>query len=307
MPIISFVKPFYLTFLAFIPLIILAHFLTLKRRRSQALKFANFDAIARIRGIDLLSKNLVVLGLTILLVALITLSLSGMTILRNSDTSAISFVIAIDTSRSMEATDFAPNRFEAAKATAITFINSAPFGTNIGVISFSGNSFIEATITPDKTITRNAVQGIPLSSIGGTDISEAIITSTNLLEGQESKSIILLSDGRLNVGSIANTIDYANLHAVTVHTIAIGTVEGGETSFGLSKLDEEVLKASAYNTGGQFFSAENKETLEESLLGIMDIKVGKIKQNVSSQLLIAALIIFMIEYVLINTRYRVLP
>ena len=65
--ILTFTKSIYLLLLVIVPLIILLHFLTLKRRRIHALKFANFDAIARVKGIDIISKKISILILTALI------------------------------------------------------------------------------------------------------------------------------------------------------------------------------------------------------------------------------------------------
>src|SRR3989344_4807195 len=100
--IIYFTRPDYLLFLGLIPLVILIHFFMLKRKRAFALTFANFDALARVKGVDLLSKNIVVLVITILIIILLSLSLSGTTMNRVLYSSSSSFVIAVDTSGSME-------------------------------------------------------------------------------------------------------------------------------------------------------------------------------------------------------------
>jgi Ca-activated chloride channel homolog len=305
--IIGFEKPLYLLLLNLIPLVILIYFITLKRKRVQALKFANFDAIAKIKGVDLLSKNIFTLVLTIIIIILVVLSLAGLNVQRTLYSSSFSFVLAIDSSKSMEATDFSPTRLEAAKDTAISFVDSTPSGTKIGVISFSGNSLIEQRLTDDKFLIEQTITKIQQSSVGGTDISEAVVTSTNLLEGEQAKSVIILSDGQLNVGSIDEIIKYAGENDVIVHTIAIGTQTGGSTTYGISKLDEDALKAIAYNTNGEFFKAENKEALKEAFSKIMDLKLKNVTFNLSNYALLAALMLFVVEYILVNTRYRVLP
>lgn len=303
----EFTRPEYLILLALVPLIIFLHFYMLKRKRVHALKFANFDAIARVRGVDILSKNIVVLVTTVLLVLLIILALSGLRIQATLYSSSFSYILAIDSSTSMEATDILPDRITAAKETATTFARSLPRGTRLGVISFSGNAFIEQTLTEDKGLIESAILDIPLSTIGGTDLEEAAVTSSNLLEGEEAKAVVLLSDGRINVGTIDNAIQYANNRDVVIHTIAIGTPEGGTTSYGLSKIDEDALKALAHNTGGQYFFAGSKEELQSSLNQIIELKFKKVSLDTTRYLLLATLVLFLVEYVLINTRFRVLP
>ncbi|MBI2452388.1 VWA domain-containing protein [Candidatus Pacearchaeota archaeon] len=304
---VEFTHPKYLFLLGIIPLIIIIHFIALKRKRINALKFANFEAIARVKGVDLISKNIFILILTVIISILIILALSGMSYERILPSSSSSFMIAIDNSKSMEATDFPPSRLEAAKETASLFVDTLPTGTKVGVVSFSGNTFIEERITDDKELIKQAIKKIPLSAIGGTDLNDAIVTSSNLLEGEEAKTIILLSDGRINVGTLDDAIIYANNAHVIVHTVGIGTTEGGLTSFGLSKADEDSLKGIALNTNGRFFKAENKEELGRTLSEIVDLKLKKVPLNLAPYFILAALAIFIFEYILFNTRYKVLP
>ena len=207
----------------------------------------------------------------------------------------------------MEATDFFPNRLEVAKQAAINFVKSTPSGTKIGIISFSGNSFVEHYLTSDKEALISAITKIPLSSIGGTDTGEAIITATNILEGEEAKVIILISDGRINIGSLENSLNYANKHQAIVHSMGIGTEEGGKTSYGLSKIDEDALKAIAYNTGGKYFKINSIEALSESFGQITELKFKKVKSDITPYLTLLTLILFLLEYILISTRFRVLP
>lgn len=301
---ISFSNPGYLFFLLVIPLLIFIHFATLKATRTSALKFANFPAIARIRGVEFFSKNILTLFLTIAVVFLLVMSLSGATLNVVIDASSYSFVVALDTSQSMEANDISPNRMEGAKESALDFVESAPLTTRIGVISFSGNVLIEQDLTNDKSLIKTAIRNIDISEIAGTDLYEAVITGTNLLKAEETKAIVLLSDGQVNVGGIEDAIEYANDNKVVLHTIAIGSEEGGLTSYGFSKLDEDSLKALAYNTDGVFSRALNKEELSNSLDEIIKKTRRKVGIELDAYLLIASIILFTIEYFLINSRYR---
>ena len=77
---VSFTHPFYLVFLFAIPVLILLHFFGLKNIKGRALSFANFESIARVRGIDLYSKNILLLFFNILFVVLLVFALSGFTL-----------------------------------------------------------------------------------------------------------------------------------------------------------------------------------------------------------------------------------
>lgn len=305
--IVTFAKPGYLIYLAIVPLLVLLHFALIGRQKKRAMKFANFDAMSRVQGVELLSKNIFFLLLTSIVVALVVFSLADMTIQTVIPASSYSFIIALDTSRSMEATDYLPTRLEAAKQTAKDFIDSTPLGTKIGVISFSGNAFIEQSVTNDKELAKQAIDRISISSIGGTDLSEPIITGSNLLKGEDAKAIILLGDGQINVGTIADAIDYANKNNVLVHTIAIGTPAGGKTTYGISKADIDSLKALSFGTDGKFFNAVDKSALSSAYISVLHLQIKKVDISISNYLLLAALGVLVVEYFLFNARYKVLP
>lgn len=304
MALISFINPQYLLFLLLVPLFIFIHFFTLKSAKSTALKFANFPAISKIKGVDFFSKNFVVTTLSIIVLVLLVLSLSGMTFNTVINASSYSFVIALDSSTSMEADDFSPDRMSAAKEAALDFVDSTPIGTRIGVISFSGNALIEKEVVDDKSAVKNAIKDVVISDISGTDLYEAVITGTNLLKLEDAPAIILLSDGQINVGAVTWAINYANDNDVVVHTIGVGTEEGGITSFGLSKLDEDSLRSLAHNTDGEFFRAVDGEQLVSSFNNVIDKTPKKIGIDLSIYLLIVAILLFGLEYFLINSRYR---
>jgi Ca-activated chloride channel family protein len=298
-----FSNPKYLFILLVIPLLLFIHFFSLSNRKKHALDFANFDSISRIQGIDFFSKNMVSLFLTILVVVLLTFSAAGLTVQVLKKSSSFSFVIAIDSSQSMEANDIIPNRLEAAKETSIGFVNTDSLRGNIGVVSFSGNTKIESSLTDNKDVTIKAIREITISNFGGTDIYDLVMTSTNLLENEGAKSIIIFSDGQNNVGQIEDAIKYANNNNVIIHTIGVGTKEGGMTSYALSKLDEDSLKSLAYNTNGKYFSVTNKGELSNSLSEIFGLTEKKVFINLTIYLILASFILIFIDFFLRSTRY----
>jgi Ca-activated chloride channel family protein len=304
---VNFIYPKYLFLLAIIPLLVLLHFFLIKVKRKDAVRFANFDAIAKIRGIDLYSKNLVVIGITIVISVLIIFSLAGLNIQREVTSSAQSYVIAVDVSQSMEAKDVLPSRIDAAKIAAGNFIDFSPPGTKIAIISFSGNSFIEQELTTDKSLAKSGLDRIVLSTIGGTDPAEAIISATNVLALEDGKAMILISDGRINVGDIDNALQYAKKNNVIIHTIGVGTTEGGQTSFGISKIEEESLQSAAYSTGGKYFKVSSQEELSKSFQEVLEYKLKKVSFDMSKYMLSAVLVLLIIQYILINTKYRMMP
>lgn len=304
---ITFTHQKYLFLLLVIPFFILIHVLSLRSTRRKALSFANFEAISRIKGIELFSKNITTLFLSVVIIFLLIFSISGLTLHTQATASSFSFVLAIDSSRSMEAKDMNPSRIEVAKQVAKEFVDASPATTRIGVVSFSGNSYINQDITENKDLVKDAINGIEISLIEGTDIYEVLITSTNLLKNEESRAIILLSDGQLNVGELDKAVQYANDNDVFIHTIVVGTKEGGKTTFGVSKVDEDALKALSYNTEGEFFNATNKATLSDSFNKALKLTKKKVSVELAPYLLLTSLVLFLVEYFLINMKYRIFP
>jgi Ca-activated chloride channel family protein len=304
---ITFAHPRYLLLLLIIPLFFLIHLLTLKNTKNRALRFANFEAISRIKGVDFFSKNITVFLLSVFVIFFLVISVSGLTLHRQIEASSFSFILAIDSSRSMEAKDMQPNRLEVAKETAKSFVDSTPASTKIGVVSFSGSTYIHTGLTEDKDEIKEAIDKIERSFIEGTDIYEVVITSTNLLENEEARAVILLSDGQMNVGEIDYAIEYANKNDVIVHTIAVGTEEGGETSYGISKLDEDSLKALAYNTEGEFSKAQDEDSLINSFSSKLELTNKKISTDLSFYFVLTSIFLFVLVYVLVNSRNKLLP
>ncbi len=115
-------------------------------------------------------------------------------------------ILAIDTSLSMEATDVQPNRFEAAKAAAKTFVDLLPPKINVALLSFNGNATLKVPPTTDHDRLRQGVEGLKLGQ--GTAIGEAIFASLDAIAAappdeagtQAPARVVLLSDGSTTVG-----------------------------------------------------------------------------------------------------------
>jgi Ca-activated chloride channel family protein len=304
---ILFLRPQYLLLLFVVPLLIAIHFVTLKSKKQEAILFANFEAISRIKGIDIYSKNIFILALSIAMIFFMVLGISGLTFKQELYSESFSFVVAIDNSQSMSANDMLPTRLDAAKRISSEFVDSAKIGTKIGVVSFSGNAVIEQGLSDDKDIVNARIREIVISNVGGTDIDGAVNAAVRVFGDEENKALILLSDGQINTGDINDSLDNAVKRGIVINTIALGTLEGGEAVYGMSKLNEDVLKAFAFNTGGRFFKAGSAEELKKDFESISSSKLTEVNINLSNYLFFAAIIIFVIEFVLINTRYRSIP
>lgn len=92
-------------------------------------------------------------------------------------------VLAIDTSRSMLATDLNPNRLEAARAIALEFLKVAPATTQIGLASFSDVATVLVPPTTDRERVREAIAQLKVAQ--NTSLTSAVVTGVRMLPGRK--------------------------------------------------------------------------------------------------------------------------
>jgi len=182
-------------------------------------------------------------------------------------------IVAIDVSRSMEATDVEPNRMEAARNAAAAFIENLPETFNVGLVAFSGSTSVVATPSTDHESVAAGLEGIPMSN--STAIGEAVFTSLDqvatMADGDEGVDvparIVLLSDGTNTSGRSPDEAAVAATEAaIPVSTIAYGTQDGTVELQGQVvpvPVDVEALAALAEGTGGQAYTAESGDELAQ--------------------------------------------
>lgn len=189
----------------------------------------------------------------------------------------IDIMLAIDTSLSMQAVDFEPNRLEAAKLTAKTFV-AGRVQDRIGLVTFGGGTMLACPLTLDFGALSSRIEALEAGMAGreGTALGEGIVSAVNHLKDSQAKSrvIVLLTDGRGNVGIDALTGAKA-AQAFGIKVYAIGTAKKGEALMPVDDpvlgrqmmaiaddLDEETLSEVARLTGGEYFRARNLSELK---------------------------------------------
>ncbi|NDG69866.1 MAG: VWA domain-containing protein [Proteobacteria bacterium] len=181
-------------------------------------------------------------------------------------------IVAIDTSRSMLATDMAPTRLARAKLFTQDLVRLLQ-GDRIGLVAFAGSAFLQAPLTLDYNAVTNALDELDTTVIpkGGTNIAAAITAAREAFgkaEGQ-TRALIILTDGEeLAADGIAAAKQAAG-EGIRIFTVGIGSPEGslipirlddGRSDFVrdsagkpvTSKLDDSRLKEIASATGGFF-------------------------------------------------------
>ena len=305
---VSFLYPQFLLFLLLIPVVILIYFLSSFYGKKKAIIFPNFEAIERVSGTDIFSKNFISLYFNIAIIFLVVIGISGTIIHTQASTSSYSFIIAVDNSGSMKTQDIDPNRLEAAKSAANKFVDLLPFGVDVGVIEFSGDAVVLGKLDNSKMKTKSAINSVDFGEIQGTNIFNAVVAANKLFENRKMKTVILISDGQLNVGDTGQIIRYANRNNILINTILVGTKEGGLTeSNTISTSDEDIMKSLSFNTDGKSFSVQDKLSLENSFYDILTKQDREVEIDISFYLFIVALILLCIDWFLFNFRFRTLP
>ncbi|MDH6533377.1 VWA domain-containing protein [Parabacteroides sp. 52] len=247
---------------------------------------------------------------------------------QSSSTEGIDIMLAMDISGSMMAEDLKPNRLEASKDVAASFINGRP-NDNIGLVLFSGESFTQCPLTTDHTVLLNLFKDIQSGMIqDGTAIGLGLANAVSRIKDSQaiSKVIILLTDGMNNRGEIApiTAAEIAKTFGVRVYTIGVGTQGTAPhpfpTPFGVQyqnvpvEIDEPALKQISAMTGGQYFRATDNATLKQIYTEIDQLEKTKIsvqqfskKQEEYTYWALLVFALLLIEILLRNTLLRNIP
>ncbi len=238
----------------------------------------------------------------------------------------IDIVVSLDISGSMLAEDFKPNRMEAAKETAIEFVNMRP-GDRIGLTIFSGESFTMVPLTTDHVLLKDLLKSVHTGMVeDGTAIGDGLATAINRLRESDaiSKVVILLTDGINNAGAIdpLTAAEIAQMYNIRVYTVGVGSTGPVpypfQTPFGKQyreveiPVDEALLQEIAEMTGGIYFWADNQTALSEIYKEIDQLERSKIdviefsrKTDEYLPLILLALILAGFDFLLRNTWLRV--
>lgn len=298
-------------------MLIIIHFLSLKYTKRKALKFANFSVIEKITGKKIMSKNWILLIMRSIILSCLVLSASGATIWYTGIGSDFNYGLVIDASASMAANDYSPSRIAAAREAALSFADAVG-SAKIGVVTFTGTTFVKQRLIENMNDVKEVIDNIDIESVGGTAIGDALVVGSNLFfVGRESENeqleksnvIILITDGQSNVGlDVKDAIPFLLDNNVLVHTIGIGTKEGGEfLEEVVSRLDEETLKFIADETGGSYIKVEDATQLRTSFEDLAELRVKRINNNLTVTLLLIGVVLLLVEWGLMNSKYRSIP
>ena len=190
----------------------------------------------------------------------------------------VQVMVALDISRSMLAPDLKPTRLDRAKL-EISDLVSRLDGDEVGIVLFSGASFIQFPLTSDYATARTYLNHASPNAITrqGTVIAEAIETAMTgfSTEREWQKIIVIMTDGENHEGDPITAAREAAGQGVVIYTVGFGSPEGGpvpeydergeitgyrqdaQGQVLISRIDEIALQQIAENSGGRYFRASD--------------------------------------------------
>ena len=303
----TFAQPLWFWSFALLPLLVIVFFQSERSRRVLLGKLIASRLHERLVGTVSVVKRrwrfaFVLLGLAALIVSLAQ-PRYGFT-WQESKRRGRDIIIAIDTSKSMLATDLAPNRLTRAKLAAQDLVTQLQ-GDRVGVIAFAGGAFLQAPLTADSNAVLTSLQELDTEIIprGGTDIAGAIRTAMDAFGKGESdhRALIIFTDGEeLDADGIKEA--EKQKETLKIFTVGLGSADGalipmpgarGGTEFlkdndgqiVRSKLDEDRLRKIAEAGGGFYLRLQNSREQMGQLIrdGLGKMTESDIDAKVSRQ------------------------
>ena len=205
----------------------------------------------------------------------------------------IDIAIVLDVSGSMQSVDFEPSRLAVALETIDKFIRQRP-QDRISLVIFAGEAYTKIPLTLDHNIIRESLKEVSTDSVNedGTAIGMAISVGINRLKKSDAASriILIVTDGDNNAGAISPEAasELAKELGIKIYTIGVGTDETiipvrvfGQIRYQRMEggLNEELLRAIADTTEGQYYRAKDSKTLDAIFNNINRLEKTEFEQD----------------------------
>ena len=178
----------------------------------------------------------------------------------NINRKGIDVAIALDVSKSMLATDLAPDRLERAKQFISKLINEMP-DDRVALILFAGKAYLQMPLTIDHNAAQMFVSSAAPGSVPqqGTVISDALKMGANVFNNADKKfkAVILISDGEDHDEDAVTTARSLAQQGVMINAVGIGSPGGAEI------IDPATGQAKKDETGNTVISKLNEEELTQ--------------------------------------------
>ncbi|MBN1479746.1 VWA domain-containing protein [candidate division KSB1 bacterium] len=262
-----------------LPLLILFYIMAFKAKKRALVRFGTLDLMKKLsrntsRGRQVAKVSLILISIGLLVFALARPQIG--TKIEEVKREGVDILVAIDVSTSMLARDVTPSRLDKAKHEVESFIDRLR-GDRIGLIAFSGVSFVQCPLTLDYGAAKIFldIMDPELIPTPGTALGAAIQKAIETFDQQERKYkvLVLITDGEDHGEDVIKFAEEAERQGIVIYTVGIGSPQGEpipETSSSgfkkdqqgevvITKLDEFTLEKIALQTGGKYFRATSGE------------------------------------------------
>ena len=274
----------FLYLLVIIPVLLLLFVLAMKWRRKALNNFGEYRLVKKLMPMASNYKVKLKFGVFLLAITTLIIGLANPQIgskMEEVKREGVDLMIAVDLSNSMLSEDLQPSRLQRAKQ-AISRLIDRLEGDRIGLVVFAGDAYVQLPITTDYSAAKLFLSTINTNIISnqGTAIGKAIELSLNSFdfENAQSKAIIVITDGENHEDDAIEMADDASKKSVFVHTIGMGSIEGGpipiKNRYGqlkgyrkdkqgntvITKLNEGMLQEIAQAGGGSYIRANSTQS-----------------------------------------------
>ena len=284
-----FEDPIYLYLLALIPILVLIHFLMLRRQKMQLRKFGDLELVRQlmpnVSRFRPLVKFWLLLGALALLIVVLARPQFGNKISHEKRT-GIETIICMDISNSMLAEDVTPSRLDRAKMMVENLVDHFT-NDKIGLIVFAGDAFVQLPITSDYVSAKMFLSSITPAMIStqGTDIAAAINMASHSFTQEENigKAIIVITDGEDHEGGALEAAKEAKEKGMNTYVLGVGSPNGAPIPVGngdymkdntgqtvMSALNEQMCRQLADAGSGAYIHVENNSNAQEQLDNELD-------------------------------------
>lgn len=329
---IQFAEKHWFWLFLVIPVMIAWYIYKLKTYEGE-LNFSSFNLFNGIKSSFKAKLRHVLFLLRLITVSLLILALArpqSRSSWKDTKTEGIDIVVSLDVSLSMLAKDFKPNRLEVAKEVLANFID-ARRNDKIGFVIFGGEAFTQCPLTTDHKIIKNMLVDIKAGMLDqGTAIGLGLASGVSRVKDSKAKSkvVILISDGVNNVGEIAplTAAEIAKTFGVRVYCIGVGSkgkalqpvamYPNGEMEYDYVDvdIDDATMTEISKMTGGKYFRATDRESLEKTYKEIDEMEKTIISEQSFTNkaehflpLAIGALITLILEFLLKRIIFKSIP
>ena len=176
----NFLAPQLLLGLLLIPVAIGFYLWAQRRRSKYAVRFTNLALLSNIAPRRPSWRRHLPPVLYLGAIAALLIGLARPTMVVQVPREDATVILTMDVSGSMRATDVSPTRLDAAKASALSFIDQLPENVRVGVVAFASEPVTLVSPTTDRTQTKQAIDS--LTARDGTAMGDALMQVLDIAE-----------------------------------------------------------------------------------------------------------------------------